>query len=249
MKNFYYKFVFLVKTLLRLVFLLFQNGNHCCICGKKTILAPLCKQCKKNVFYFDKTVKRCECCGKELLTSQKICMECREKTVNEHLDSVIPVFSYRLWNKELLYAWKMKGERSLSFVFAQLVNDVLKDLEYDAIVPVPPRPGKIKENGWDQIDELVNLLEFYFGKKVVRLLERNFNYQQKKLDREERLETIDKGYSLINELNFDKENSIPQTVCLIDDVTTTGATLESCGRLLKEAGVQKVIAITLFIVD
>lgn len=112
------------------------------------------------------------------------------------------------------------------------------------IVPVPPRRGKIKENGWDQVQELSEFLEYKYDFDVLRIMERRSSVQQKTLDRNERLETIGKSYFVKKEVN-----QIPESVCIIDDVMTTGATLESCAEKLKEAGVKKVYAVTLFSVD
>lgn len=117
-------------------------------------------------------------------------------------------------------------------------------MEAAAIVPVPPRKGKIRKNGWDQIEELCSFLEKRYGLKVFRLLERNTSGQQKKLSRQQRLESIKTAYSLKPGIF-----KLPQSVCLIDDVCTTGSTLESCAEILKKAGVQKVNAVTLFTVD
>ena len=69
--------------------------------------------------------------------------------------------------------WKSQEIRSLSLLFAKSLNIALKKLEVKYIVPVPPRKGKIQEKGWDQIDELCNLLEYLYGFKILRLLERS----------------------------------------------------------------------------
>lgn len=112
------------------------------------------------------------------------------------------------------------------------------------IVPVPPRPGKIREKGWDQVEEVCTFLEYRYGWNVRRILKRLSAVQQKSLDRNHRMEMIGKAYTV-----RDKVKSVPGLVCLVDDVLTTGSTLESCGRLLKDLGCELVIAVSLFIVD
>ena len=87
-------------------------------------------------------------------------------------------------------------------------------------------------------------LEFKYEYDVERIMERRTSVQQKTLDRNERLETIGKSYFVKKGVK-----KIPEIVCLIDDVMTTGATLESCAEKLKEAGAKKVFAVTLFSVD
>ena len=130
----------------------------------------------------------------------------------------------------------------------------MKLINEKIIVPVPPRKGKIQKNGWDQIDELCTYLNYRYGYTVLNILERNTVQQQKKLNREKRLETIKSAYSLVQNKEFIKqlnktEGKLPESVVLIDDVCTTGATVESCAEILKSAGISKVNVVTLFIVD
>lgn len=254
------KFIFLVinfvKRIIRLFFSFLNGGTKCIICGNQTNYFLICRQCIKTNFDVSKvlSVNRCKICGKELLTQNEICLQCRENPVLHNLDRLIPMFSYRLWNKELLFLWKIQSYRSLSSFFASLVNDLLKRLDIKYVVPVPPRPNKIKENGWDQIDELCGYLKFVYGFRVLSLLERKTAEQQKKLDRNSRLNSIGKSYCICDEKKRNKVlkncgGRIPDEICIIDDVTTTGATLESCSEILKKMGVKKVFAVTLFIVD
>ena len=182
------------------------------------------------------------------------CMICRENPVLKSTDCVIPLFSYRLWNRELMFRWKMQEEREFSPVFAKLLWQVLKEFDARVIVPVPPRKGKIRKNGWDQIEELCTFLEKRYGFRVLRILERKSTGQQKKLSRTERLESIKTAYTVCSEKVLQRtlkpfSGRLPEAVCLIDDVCTTGSTLESCAEILKAAGIKKVSAVTLFSVD
>ncbi|MBQ5473006.1 MAG: hypothetical protein IIT58_13525, partial [Treponema sp.] len=67
---------------------------------------------------------------------------------------------------------------------------------------------------------------------------------RKECCKEERLSTIENAYSYKNENFLQNVN-----VCIIDDVITTGSTIECCARILKNHGAKKVYAISLFIVD
>ena len=153
-----------------------------------------------------------------------------------------------------MFRWKMKEEREFSPLFAKLLCEVLRECGERILVPVPPRKGKILKKGWDQIEEVCSFLEKRYGFRVLRILERNTVGQQKKLSRLQRLESIKNAYSLCKAPLLERalkpfEGRLPESLCLIDDVCTTGSTLESCASLLKEAGVQKVSAFTLFTVD
>lgn len=243
---------------LRLSYSLLNGGEECIICGKKTYFPAVCTSCKKSFFDVSSFMheKRCKKCGKILFLENDICLSCREAPLLNSTDSVFPLFSYRLWNKELMFLWKMQGLRSLSSMFAKIINDVLNSFgEKNAfIVPVPPRKGKIAEKGWDQIEDLCLFLEKRYSHRICRLLQRNSDVQQKKLNRDERLSKIQSAYKMkdlrsIKKILNHAGKEMMEKVYLIDDVCTTGSTIESCARALKDFGIKKVNVITLFIVD
>ncbi|MBP5520018.1 MAG: ComF family protein [Treponema sp.] len=256
MKKIYFEIKQIVVSFLRLFYALICGQSECAVCGKSVFSKPVCKACLEKYFSVKKIfeVQRCERCGKELISEQKLCTKCRQQTVLKSTDKIIPLYSYRLWNRELMFRWKMLGERSLSPIFAKLMNNVLKQSGQTVLIPIPPRKGKIRKQGWDQIDELCQFLEKRYGFTVLKILERNSVVQQKTLSRTERLQSIKSAYSLCKTKLLNKRlksfgGILPESVCLIDDVCTTGATLESCAEILKSAGVKTVNAVTLFTVD
>ena len=78
------------------------------------------------------------------------------------------------------------------------------------------------------------------------LLERTEAQQQKKLNRKQRL--AHKGSSYVLNKKFSNKK-LPKKVLIIDDILTTGVTLENCAITLKNAGVESICAITVFIAD
>lgn len=231
-------------------FFAFTCSNATCICcGKKVYSAALCKRCAdKHLFTFLPLTAsgRCSLCGKNLLGSRGLCSDCAKSPVLQHVDRVFPLYPYRLWYKKLLFDWKMAGQRSLSPLFAKAIFLALQSTYTDdrqpVLVPVPPRPGKLKAKGWDQIEELTGLLEKKYKWPVLKALERLSVEEQKKKGRQGRLDSSSTSYRLLS-------CKIPKEVILLDDVMTTGATVEACAFLLKAAGAIKVQVITLLIVD
>lgn len=260
MKRIFYLAKQFVKLFLRCVFGYIAGGQTCLICGRKTFIYPVCRQCR-HTRYLDRITRctslydnRCTICGKTLLSTAKTCFGCREKPILKSTDSMLPLYSYRLWNKELMFLWKSKEERVISNMFAWILNSVLKKMEAQFVVPVPPRKGKINQKGWDQIDELCSLLQYRYGYKVLHLLQRKTVIQQKKLDREGRLQQIGLAYSVVSPSMTAKAlkpygGAMPESVVLLDDVCTTGSTIESCARILKEVGIKHVNGLSLFVVD
>ena len=257
MKKLWYLFKLGVKALLRLVFGVILGGEECVVCGKRSLVYPLCGDCRELYLSVKEgvlTKERCNICGKELLAVHNTCFACREKPVIHNVDKMLPLFPYRIWNKELMFMWKSQEIRSLSLLFAKILNGVLQKLDARVIIPVPPRKGKLQQKGWDQIDELCNLLEYLYGFKVLRILERSTAIQQKKLGREGRLNQIGRAYSVVAPQKLQKQlksfnGTLPESIILLDDVCTTGSTLESCSISLKEAGIKYITGVTLFQVE
>ena len=167
------------------------------------------------------------------------------------LDWTMPLFSYRLWRRELLFLWKGRGVRLFTPLFGDLIEKAWSEMcftpEQFVLIPIPPRPGKIRDKGWDQVEDLCRCLESRHRIPIARLLRRQSKKQQKKmLGLEGRTENARASYILRPGLDA---GHIPPHIVLLDDVRTTGATLEACAELLKAAGARSVQALTLFGVE
>ena len=247
---FYLAAISFVQTSVSLVL----GGEKCLCCSKRTLRIPLCKSCLPKIFVtgFERA---CSHCGRALVSEIGICMHCRENQPLQNVDGAFSLHTYQLWKKTLLFAWKMEGRRNLSVYFAAIFYQKLKALEEKfgqklCVVPVPPRTGKLREKGWDQIEELCFYLEKGWNVNILRLLERLSRVQQKKLDRVQRIEGISSSYRLKSKKKLRRiAKTLPEILVLADDVMTTGSTIEACARELKKIGVKQVYSITLFSVD
>lgn len=252
--NYFFMFYFALLSFVQNFLSCLLGGEKCLCCSKRTLRIPLCRKCLLELSNF-KFIKTCSRCGRQLISEIGLCSVCRENSALQSLDGVCSLYDYQLWKKSLLFAWKMENKRNLSVYFAWLFYRKLRSLEDELgfslpVVPVPPRAGKIRERGWDQIDDLCYYLSKGWGVRILPLLERVSRTQQKKLDRNQRVESIGTSYRLRKEKALRRIiPKVPDCLVLADDVLTTGSTLESCARELKALGVKKVFSITLFIVD
>ena len=189
-------------------------------------------------------------CGQPLISEQGNCLSCRNGP-ERSFDRLISLFPYLGKYKKALGEYKFKRRLNLGNFFAEkiwqgldlLLNDLLQNTEEITefvLVPVPPRPGKIKHSGWDQIEHLAKLLEKDKKHQITRLLKRLPSVSQKELNKENRLQNL-KGKIIVK----DNPGVIPKTVILFDDVYTTGATMDTCAAALKSAGVENVYGICL----
>jgi ComF family protein len=219
--------------------------EDCAIC-KSALIEPheirrgLCEDCLASIKTVSTDNGKCTICGKPLISEVDTCLSCRD---NQHsYDRLWTIYPYTGKYRKLLTAYKFDKKLPIANFFAEKIAEVIKNeplLEKATIVPVPPRPGKIKSAGWDQVEYLVKKLEKYLpGVFVSRCLKRSKSKVQKKLNRSERIENL-KGRIEINGI-------IPDTSLVIDDVITTGSTIEVCSSVLKNSGAQKVYGLCLF---
>lgn len=229
---------------------LFQE-KECVACGKRSRFAPLCADCEGSLLDMARNPpgKACAICGAVLLSEEGVCTECRARRVILSADKVTAVFPYRAWPRDALLDWKMRDERRLSRTFSEAA-DIAISRFYGKSVPlvaIPPRISKIRSRGWDQIAELTSVLRRDYGYKTLPLLERLSDTEQKSRSAEERLSLARESYTGSRLLaRLARRGELPEKVLLIDDVLTTGATAESCARVLKDAGIKRVDALALF---
>jgi ComF family protein len=226
---------------------LFPSG--CGGCGEalqnpEDVHYGLCGACRVFLTYAQAIENRCEVCGKPLITEKETCLSCRAKGDNA-LVRQLTLFPYTGKFQSILAAYKFGKSLGVGNYFAKCLVTALEGFlpGEAAWVPVPPRPGKIKAQGWDQIEYLAGLLEKENkrGKRITpvcRCLKRLPSRTQKELNREERSRNL-KGQILC-------VKRPPKIAVIFDDVFTTGATLSACAEALLEGGAAEVYGMCLF---
>jgi ComF family protein len=111
---------------------------------------------------------------------------------------------------------------------------------FEAVTYVPRRKRGIRTAGYDQAkllaEEVARVLEI----KCITMLRRHGSEEQKLLSASERRASMKNRYSVIGE-NILSKSEPYNRVLLIDDVCTTGATLDACAALLRKEGIKQVI--------
>jgi ComF family protein len=224
---------------------LFPSG--CGVCGRMLVdpreaWYGICGECRPGLSF--EPNGRCDLCGKPLISEIGRCLDCRERQDESAWDRLISVYPYTGKYTTLLGSFKFEKSLAVGRFLAEKVREALAVLPLEepaspwALVPVPPRPGQIRKTGWDQIEWLARILEHGGGAPVSRCLKRLPSETQKKLNRENRLRNL-KGRITV-------KSTVPETAVLLDDVITTGATIDACASALKAAGTKKVFGICLF---
>jgi len=212
---------------------------------KDDILYGLCKNCRFKLPLCEKT---CEYCGRPLVSEIGNCLDCRQ-LYNEDspeqrpdYDKLSVLFPYTGKYRKLLWTFKYEKNTPVALFLAEKIIEVLKkeNLDKPVLVPVPPRPGKIKKTGWDQIKYLSAKLADVSPFPVLPCLVRKAKDTQKNLNRDDRRKNL-KG-KIIYKYKF----SAPLTCVVFDDVITTGSTIDACAHALKKAGAGYVLGVSIF---
>jgi len=200
----------------------------------------------------------CITCGEELVSGEElICTHCRhqlplveinslkDNPVSRVFEGLLPLtyaFSLFYFKKsgitsELIYALKYKGGQEVGTFAGSWIGEILNTYaefqEIDVIIPVPLHPKKKRERGYNQLSLFGKTLAKYLHVPYWEeaLIRRVHTPSQTKKNRIERFSKVADTYAV--NPGF-KERLLNKHVLLIDDVITTGATLETCGLALLE---------------
>jgi len=142
--------------------------------------------------------------------------------------------------KKLIHELKYKGNEEVGVFFGNWLGEVLKEnkefLDIDTIIPVPLHPKKRRLRGYNQVTKFGERISYYIEKPLVEnvLLRTSTSKTQTFKARFERFNNNDTKFQLNNSDVFKNKH-----ILLIDDVITTGATLEACAKeLLKTEGIK-----------
>lgn len=200
------------------------------------------------VYPFDIT---CAVCGEEILTKREcgLCSQCFEdiSLTSEHRRDYesLPVYSYAYYEgtvRNIVISEKDNDKPYLVRTVAYFLNKVIKinKINFDYIAYVPTSKSNISRRGYDAIKFLATELSFITDVPILKGLKRIKNsMDQTQVEKEERKTNISGCFMYRGEPLYGK------TVLLVDDVVTTGATLNECAEALKAGLPSRIIGLTL----
>lgn len=156
---------------------------------------------------------------------------------------VLSVFDYCDEVKKIVHEFKYKDYSALSEELARLMVPIISDLKnYSSytLVPIPIGARKLQYRGYNQSELLADHLGKFTDLSVRNILFRTHDSRpnQAQLEKDKRQKNI-KGAFFVKNVTEISENII-----LVDDVITTGATIEEATKVLKKAGGENVVCIS-----
>lgn len=216
----------------------------CIGCRKENLL--LCSSCLRKIPFLAE--ERCPICETRITPLGKICADCFGKT---SLDGIFAASSYKNEIlKQSIHTLKYRFARSLAHPLADHLARALLRSSLplpDLIVPVPLHPLRLRWRGFNQAEELALAMKTLLlpgnDIRVQKLLRRTrFTLPQiRTKTKKERKENLDNAFALAK--NISSESIRGKRIWLIDDVATTGTTLEKCADVLKNSGAKEVFGV------
>lgn len=185
--------------------------------------------------------QKCLGCGKK---NEILCPECLRRIDYPTFLKTNNILAATDYNDELakraIWLLKYRGIKTLSKPLAELIRQRTLEkikIKNPVFIPIPLSPKRLRERGFNQSE----LIAKYLSDNVITNVlykTRETDSQVSLKDREKRLNNLKDSFGVKNpELVADKN------IILIDDVSTTGATIAEAKKILKEAGAKRVIGI------
>lgn len=229
---------------------------------------PLLKEIKDSLLHLA-FPHVCEGCGTDNLQAEHLlCLRCQSSlpATNFHLHANNPIekkfwgriaigcatsqyyFTKESMMQHLMHQFKYKGNKEIGIYFGKLMGWAMAESNrfsfVDALIPLPLHKSKEHKRGYNQATVLCEGISSVLKKPVLKnvVIRPEQTETQTKKNRIQRWQNMEGKFELINSIAIEGKH-----VLLVDDVITTGATLEACGsEILKARNAQLSIATLCF---
>jgi ComF family protein len=218
---------------------------HCAACHADTTPGVyLCGDCAKRARRIEEPF--CQRCSEPFegsITGAFTCSNCGDRQF--HFDSAVSRYLSRGVVREFIHRFKYERHFYLRHQLADWLAAALEDERISSVpanflVPVPLHSARYREREFNQADELASLLSKRCGVPLLRVLARTrYTTTQTRLDRQERMENL-RGAFRVRQT----EAVSGRHLILVDDVLTTGSTVDECARVLRAAGAASIRVMT-----
>lgn len=207
----------------------------------------LCDSCLRRIPL--RTEQQCPVCRKRVTPSGETCFSCQGDT---SLDGIFVASRYSVpLLSRAIHTYKYRFVEALSEPLGDLLTEAVRQSDLplpDALVPVPLHPRRLRFRGFNQSELLARKLgasilpDRILPVETLLLRTRYTMPQMKTESKEERLKNLKGAFALSKK---DASDIRGKSFWLVDDVVTTGTTLEECATVLKDAGAVSVFGVVL----
>ena len=202
----------------------------------------VCASCRQNLHYIKEP--KCKKCGKQIENAeQEYCRDCQR--FDHSFDKGRAVFAYDETMRKSISMFKYHNRREYAKFYAEEMNRhcryFLSICKPDVILPVPIHRQKKRQRGFNQAELVAKKL----GKMINVPVDCNYlirtekTVPQKELSRQKRKENLKKAFAV------KKTNRFYERVLIVDDIYTTGATIDAISEILRENQVKIIFFLTI----
>lgn len=206
----------------------------------------ICKACMNKIPIIGNN--GCYLCGRLLSHVEKeLCEDCKKNREMHYYTRGLALCSYDEVMRESIYRFKYGGRQEYGKVYGEIMADCftgfMKKAGVEAIIPVPLHPDRETKRGFNQAAVLAKALGDKSGIPVFEnLVVRTVNtLPMKSLSGKKRQNNLKKAFKIV-------QNDVKLNITIIiDDIYTTGSTIDAIAKVLKNAGCSRVYFLTLAI--
>ena len=210
---------------------------------EQTLLPSHCVNCKKDTPEEPKSM-RWLCLGCHLLLLPRW----QKTPLKPELEESFYIFNYQKDKlaKKLIHALKYNWVKEIAETLnvameKERIN--IKKIPCDIIIPIPLHPRRLRERGFNQSRLVAEKIAEITGRPIIENAVRRKVYRRAQMEIKKRASRIKNAQNIFACVKPPRFNN--ETVLIVDDVATTGATLKECARVLKSSGAAKVFSFTL----
>ncbi len=213
---------------------------------EKVCRQGICPKCMEDLKKIEIQGFLCMKCGKPIqYKEQEYCFDCGRK--DHKYDRGYSVWLHKKPASRAIYRFKYGNQRRYGYYFAgemaRIYRKYLEEKKIDVIIPIPLHRKRRRKRGYNQAEILAEELEKQIQVPVEKnwLCRKVYTNPQKELGRKERGKNLDHVFRLSRDFRR------VGRVLLVDDIYTTGSTVDSAAEILKEQGVSQVYFLTITI--
>lgn len=214
------------KLLLRIIY-----PSKCMGCGCLLDIDKnewLCPECEKD--FREPEGHRCERCGR-ITDRMENCTDCVNGSI--YFDKGYCVLEYSDAVRNAILKFKYKSKFRYAKYFGKILSDYARQniiFKYDYVTAVPLHKSRFRERGYNQSELIARYLAKSMGTKYRELLVRQRpTAPQNKLNRKQRHENIKNAFIPVENADIEGKG-----ILIVDDIFTTGATMNECCKVLKK---------------
>lgn len=218
--------------------------KRCPICDE--IVVPygqlICMACEESLHYLSDPT--CLKCGKSIDNEDTYCYDCLKQ--NHFFSRGYALFPYELVS-DSLYRFKYKNRPEYGIYYGRAIvknfAEIIRSINPEGIIPVPLHSKKERRRGYNQAqiiaEEMGRILEIKVFTDLIKRIK--YTTPQKELDHVSRQNNLKKAFII-------SESVVKlRSIIIIDDIYTTGSTIDAMAKILQDVGVNNIYFITIAI--